>query len=75
MGVFRVYRASRPTIAVVAKLPAIEDQYGDVDRYPENTTVDGVAILRVEAGLFFANADTIPDRLHTEAGRTRYERS
>jgi len=69
VGVFRVYWASRPTIAVVGKVPGPEDQYADVDCYPENTTVDGVVIIRVEAGLFSANADTIRDR--AEAGRPR----
>ena len=69
VGVFRVYWASRPTIiAVVGKVPGTEDQYADVDCYPKNTTVDGVVILRVEAGLFFANADTIRDRVRTQAG-------
>jgi MFS superfamily sulfate permease-like transporter len=69
MGVFRVYGASRPTIiAVAGKVPGTEDQYADVDCYPKNTTVDDVVILRVEAGQFFANADTIRDRVRTEAG-------
>ena len=71
VGVFRVYWASRPTIAVVGKVPGPEDQYADVDCYPKNTTVDGVVIIRVEAGLFSANADTIRDRVRTEAGRPR----
>src|SRR5262245_49295197 len=67
-GVCRVYWASRPTIAVVGKVPGPEDQYADVGCYPENTPVDRVVILRVEAGLFFASADTIRDRVRTEAG-------
>ena len=69
VGVFRVYRASRPTIAVVSKVPGTEDQHRHVDCYPENTTDDGVVILRVETGRFFANADTIRDRIRTAASR------
>ena len=68
VGVFRVYSASRPTIAVVGKVPGTEDQYADVDCYPESTTVDGVVIIRVEAGVFFANADSTRDRVRTEPG-------
>ena len=49
VGVFTIYRASRPTIAVVGTVLGTEDQYGGVDCYPKNTTVDGVVILRVEA--------------------------
>ncbi len=34
-------------------------QYGDVQRHPENVTAPGIAVLRVEAGLYFANADAV----------------
>jgi len=44
VGVVRVYRAPRPTIALVGKMPGTEDQYADVDCYPQNTNVDGIVI-------------------------------
>ena len=44
-------------------------QYGDLLRHPENTQTPGVALLRVEGGLFFANADTV--RAHAAQPRTR----
>ena len=48
-------------------------QYGDVLRHPENEQPPGVALLRVEGGLFFANADTVRDavRAHAAAPGTR----
>lgn len=64
-----LYRASRPQIAVFGKVHGTEDQYTDLERYPENAATDGVVVLRVEGGLFFANADTIRDRVRAEAAK------
>ena len=54
-----VYRSSRPHVAVLGKVPGSSDQWGDVGRHPENETAPGVAVLRVESALFFANADVV----------------
>jgi high affinity sulfate transporter 1 len=54
-----VYRASRPNIAALGRVPGTPDQYADVDRHPDNQEVEGIAVLRVEGGLFFANAETV----------------
>jgi MFS superfamily sulfate permease-like transporter len=53
-----VYRASRPYIATLGRMPG-SAQYADVARHPENRPPDGVAVLRVEGGAYFANADAI----------------
>jgi MFS superfamily sulfate permease-like transporter len=54
-----VYRASRPNVARLGLVPGTTNQYGDLERHPENAVPKGVAILRPESGLFFANADRI----------------
>jgi sulfate permease, SulP family len=54
-----LYRASRPNIAVLGKMPGSDGDYEDVRRNPHSQPVPGVAVLRVESGLFFANADAI----------------
>ena len=58
-----LYRASRPNVAELGELPT-PGEYGDLDRHPEATRLAGVVVLRVESGLFFANADPVrgPDR-------------
>jgi sulfate permease, SulP family len=61
-----LYRTSRPRIAVLGRVPG-SDQYGDVGRHPENAEVDGVKVLRVESGLFFANADFVRARVRRYA--------
>jgi high affinity sulfate transporter 1 len=54
-----VYRASRPNVARLGLVSGTTNQYGDLERHPENAVPKGVAILRPESGLFFANADRI----------------
>jgi sulfate permease, SulP family len=53
-----VYRFSRPRVATLGRVPGT-GQYADVERHPENEPPAGVAVLRVESGLFFANAEHV----------------
>jgi sulfate permease, SulP family len=64
-----LYRASRPHIAVLGQVPGMPGQYGDVQRHPENERAPGIVVLRVEGGLFFANADTVRDAVRANADR------
>ncbi len=68
-----VYRASRPNVAVLGRVPGTTDQYADVARHADNTPVPGLVLLRPESGLFFANADAVRDRIrrHAETPGTR----
>jgi len=54
-----LYRASRPHVAVLGRVPGTTDQFADVERSPENSPPPGIAIVRVDGGLFFANADAM----------------
>ena len=62
-----LYRASRPHVAVLGQVPGMPGQYGDLQRHPENERAPGVVLLRVEGGLFFANADTVRDAVRAHA--------
>jgi high affinity sulfate transporter 1 len=62
-----IYRASRPRIATLGKVAGTASHYSDVDRHPEDASPDGVTVLRVEAGLFFANADWVRARVRQAA--------
>ena len=55
--VLLLYRASRPNVAELGRLPSGDwvDRARSDDAAPE----PGVAVLRVEAGLFFANSDHV----------------
>jgi anti-anti-sigma factor len=68
-----LYRASRPHVAVLGRVPGTTDQYVDLERHPDNETDPGIAMLRVEGGLFFANADLVRAQIrrHAAAPGTR----
>ena len=61
-----LYRASRPNIAVLGRAGA-DGPFEDVERNPAVRPVPGVVILRVESGLFFANADAVRAAIHVQA--------
>jgi high affinity sulfate transporter 1 len=54
-----LYRTSKPHVAELGRVSGTGHQFGDVDRHPENETDSTVAVLRVESGMFFANADAV----------------
>ncbi len=54
-----LYRASRPPIAELGRVPGISGHFSDLDRHPDNRRVEGIAVLRIEGGLFFANAGPV----------------
>jgi high affinity sulfate transporter 1 len=67
--VLLLYRAYRPHIATLGLVPGSADQYGDVARHPENARVPGVVILRVDSGIFFANAEHVRDTVRAAAAQ------
>jgi high affinity sulfate transporter 1 len=58
-----LYRASRPRVARLGRIPGAGGRFGDLARHPEGEAPDGIAVLRVESGLFFANADAVRAQL------------
>jgi anti-anti-sigma regulatory factor len=63
-----VYRVSRPNVAVLGRVPGTADQYVDVARHPEDAPPPGVVVLRVESGLFVANAEHVRDTIRKHVG-------
>ena len=61
-----LYRASRPNIAVLGQTGA-DGPFVDVERNPDVAAIPGVVILRVESGLFFANADAVREGVRAKA--------
>jgi high affinity sulfate transporter 1 len=57
--VLLLYRASKPNVAVLGKTPGSDGDFEDIRRNPHREPVPGVVVLRVESGLFFANADVV----------------
>jgi SulP family sulfate permease len=53
--VMLLYRASRPYIALLGRRSSGE--YGDLDRHPDAQRIPGLVILRLDAPLYFFNAN------------------
>jgi sulfate permease, SulP family len=58
-----VYRASRPNVAVLGRTVGPDPAWVDLARHPGAEQAPGVTVVRVEAGLFFANADYVRARI------------
>ena len=55
-------RASRPHVARLGRVPGTQ-RYSDLERHPDNETVPGVLIVRVESGLFYFNVSPVRDQV------------
>jgi high affinity sulfate transporter 1 len=51
-----LFRASRPYLAVLGRLPGEQPVYVDIARHDNAETVPGLLILRIDAPLYFFNA-------------------
>jgi SulP family sulfate permease len=64
-----VYRAAHPYLALLGQSSG-DGAFVDQDRDAATTPVPGVVVLRPEAGLFFANAEAVRDRIRAEVDRS-----
>jgi high affinity sulfate transporter 1 len=69
-----LYRSSRPHVAVLGQVPGAPNHFGDVERHPENLRDPETVVLRVESGLFFANADWTRAHILGEAAQGTVKR-
>ena len=63
-----VYRASRPYVAELGRTSGPEAAYRDIAIHDDAQPPDGIVILRIESGLYFANAEAVRSRI-VDAGR------
>ena len=59
-----IWRASRPHIAVLGRIPGTE-HFRNIARYTADTA-PGLLMLRVDAGLFFGNVEAVNGRIEDE---------
>jgi high affinity sulfate transporter 1 len=64
-----LYRASRPPVTELGRVPGDSGHFSDLDRHPENVRVEGIRVLRIEGGLFFANAAPVSAAVRSAAQR------
>lgn len=63
-----IRRTTRPHTAVLGKIPD-SDIYRNLERYPEAKSPDGIAIIRIDAALYFANCAFLKTQIDGLAGR------
>jgi high affinity sulfate transporter 1 len=63
-----IYRASRPHVVTLGRIPGVAGAYGNVRRHPDYEPVPDLLVLRLEAPLFYANATGVRDRIKTLVG-------
>ena len=57
-----VYVATRPPMLLLGRQPGTL-VFRALDEHPDDETLDGIAVLRLEGGLFFATADALENRV------------
>ena len=68
--VFLLYRASRPYVAVLGRMPGRAPTFGDLARHPDAEPIAGLVIVRLDAPLYFFNANVARSQiLATVAGQ------
>ncbi len=55
-------RASQSKLSILGKVPG-QPQFTNIEQNPENTVIPGLLIIRLEEGLFYANAEAIRDNI------------
>ncbi len=54
---FLLYRASRPYVAALGRIPGYRNTFGDVQRHPDAETIPDLLLVRLDAPLYFFNAN------------------
>ena len=57
-----IYVATQPSMPLLGR-EAGTRAFRDLDEYPDDEVVDGIAVLRLNGGLFFATAETFENRI------------
>jgi MFS superfamily sulfate permease-like transporter len=52
-----LYRASRPYVAALGRVPGLRGSFGDTARHPDAEEVPGLVIIRPDAPLYYFNAN------------------
>jgi len=72
--VWLVYINATPAIPVLGHEPGTQ-VFHSIDEFPDSATYPGLLVMRFDAGMFFASADALEDRLRELAqdSETRYD--
>lgn len=60
--VLLIKAASNPNVAFLGRIPGTK-RYSDLARHPDNESIPGVLIVRIESSIFYFNADFIREEI------------
>ncbi|WP_236246017.1 SulP family inorganic anion transporter [Streptomyces sp. CC210A] len=63
-----LYRSSRPVVTELGQVPG-NGHFAALDRHTDSLRIPGVTVLRVEGGIYFANAERVRSTVRRTAGR------
>ena len=65
--IWLIYVATSPRMPLLGREPGTQ-AFRDLDENPDDETFPGIAVLRLDSGLFFATADALDDRVRGVIG-------
>ena len=68
-----IYVATRPPMPLLGREPGTQ-VFRDLDENPGDETIEGIAVLRLDGGLFFATAEALENRVREPGRRRRFGR-
>ena len=68
--VWLIYVATRPAMPLLGR-EADTQVFRDIQEHPGDQTFPGIAVLRLDAGLFFATAEALEERIRESSSATR----
>ena len=60
--VLMIARASQSRMSLLGRVPG-QPQFADIEDNPENLTIPGLLMIRVDEGIFYANAESIKQQI------------
>jgi SulP family sulfate permease len=63
-----IYRTTQPHIAILGNIPGTP-AYRNIQRFPKATETEGILIIRMDASLYFGNADYFKSAIRREVRR------
>lgn len=58
-----IYQSSKPHLSSLGRDPKNPGHYSDLTRHPENQSIPGILILRLDAPIYYANALTVREKI------------
>jgi sulfate permease, SulP family len=71
--VFVLYKASRPYVAALGRMPGHRGTFGDLTRHPDAEPVPRLVIIRLDAPLYFFNANVAKKQILDLVGAQKPE--